>query len=102
MLELLPPQFESFTQTNESKPTKPGQHEAEENYGQPILKSLVEITTFHEHGPIPTAFTTPVVKDRKERQKNIKVENIMENIPYGPSGLAGSSMLVQITPIVAQ
>lgn len=87
VLELLPAQFGSFAQTREPKPTnKPGQYEAdEEGGGRPVLKSLIDITTFHEHGPIPVAFTAPVVEVKKENDK--------EYTPYGTLGTAGSNLI---------
>lgn len=70
-MELLPFTLFSFTQTRKLPITSIT--EAREPIGEtyePLVKQVIEITSFHEHGPVPVAFIPQVAGGDKEGGKN--------------------------------
>jgi hypothetical protein len=47
----------------------------------PLLRHTVDITSFHEHGPIPVAFTNPVVEETSFDGRKGSDRGVTRNIP---------------------
>lgn len=100
ILDLLPLHPGSFTPTPEPS-TKSRRHNVnnddEDEDDQPILNTTVDITTFHEHGPVPVAFTMPVAEDKTNFGSG-KEEKGLEYMPV----FTGGYSTVQFPPVVVQ
>ncbi|KAF9444876.1 hypothetical protein P691DRAFT_777965 [Macrolepiota fuliginosa MF-IS2] len=98
-LELFHLNLDSFIPTSKlnTKRGCPNADSDDEDDDEPLLKTIVDITSFHEHGPVPLAFTVPTFEE-ETRAHAMQEKMDLEYIPWAPSGCS----TVQHPPVAAQ